>query len=115
MLGEKPAGRGKPVWENRRHAFSRHSARVDEAYISALVLRFMQAIVGRYRPERDVLHIMGEMCFSFALVNELRKAGFTCVASTSERKVREENGYKRKPISVSSASGNMSETLILKS
>ena len=47
-------------------------------------------IISHYDPKRDVLHVMGEMCFSFALVRLLQQAGFVCVASTSERVVREE-------------------------
>jgi hypothetical protein len=40
------------------------------------------------------IHIMGEMTFTFRLVNQLKAIGFTCIASTTERKSIEENGIK---------------------
>lgn len=36
------------------------------------------------------VHIMGEMTFTYALVNRLIKAGFICIASTTERVVTED-------------------------
>lgn len=70
-------------------------AEEDEAYIVSLAERYARMIIDRYRPGIDVVHVMGEMCFSFALVCQLHKAGFTCVASTSERKVKDKgNGHK---------------------
>ena len=36
-----------------------------------------------------VVHLMGEMCFSFALVSRLQKIGIPCVASTTERRTVE--------------------------
>ncbi len=70
-------------------------AEQDEVYIESLAEQYATMITERFVPANDVLHIMGEMCFSFALIRKLRKIGFTCVASTSERCVRElTNGYK---------------------
>jgi hypothetical protein len=41
------------------------------------------------------VHLMGEMTFTHALVTLLQQEGIDCVASTSERKViEEENGKK---------------------
>ncbi len=36
-------------------------------------------------PQDAVIHIMGEMTFTFSLVTELKKLGYKCVASTSKR------------------------------
>lgn len=70
-------------------------AEKDEAYVVSLARQYARSIIERYCPETDVVHVMGEMCFSFALVRQLREAGFTCVASTSERKVEDKgNGHK---------------------
>ena len=67
----------------------------DETYIAAVVEKYAASLSGNYSPERDVVHVMGEMCFTYALVHKLRDMGFTCVASTSERHVREmDNGFK---------------------
>lgn len=40
------------------------------------------------------VHIMGEMTFTFRLVNRLKTLGFSCIASTTERKTTEKNGVK---------------------
>ena len=40
------------------------------------------------------VHIMGEMTFTFAMVSALQKRDITCIASTTERVVSEENGLK---------------------
>lgn len=40
-------------------------------------------------PEQTTVHIMGEMTFTYAMVNLLKAAGYTCVASTSKRIVEE--------------------------
>lgn len=70
-------------------------AEEDEDFIASLAGRYARLFREQYCPERDVFHIMGEMCFSFALIRLLRASGFTCVASTSERVVREDGkGHK---------------------
>lgn len=63
--------------------------------ITSLAKEYAADMVSRYEPRQDVFHVMGEMCFSFALIRLLQQAGFVCVASTSERIVREvKPGYK---------------------
>ena len=42
----------------------------------------------------SAVHLMGEMTFTFALVQKLKAAGIPCVASTSHRKVEERDGKK---------------------
>jgi len=67
----------------------------DEDDIVRLAKEYASDIISRYDSKRDVVHVMGEMCFSFALVRLLQQAGFICVASTSDRIVREEEpGHK---------------------
>lgn len=39
--------------------------------------------------DAKIVHLMGEMCFSFALVSYLQKIGIPCVASTTERRTVE--------------------------
>lgn len=71
------------------------SATGDELYILDLVRDFKVQILSRFNPLNDVIHVMGELCFTFALVQELKKNGFVCLASTSERVVEEkEPGIK---------------------
>ena len=40
-----------------------------------------------YECDNCIVHIMGEMTFTYALVNKLKAEGYTCVASTSWRDV----------------------------
>ena len=42
----------------------------------------------------DVIHIMGEMGFTFAFVTEAKKRGLVCIHSTTERIVVEKDGRK---------------------
>ena len=65
------------------------AAEDDEASISILADQYCNKICALYQPRRDVIHVMGEMCFSFALIKRLQKKGFVCLASTTERNVKE--------------------------
>ncbi len=42
----------------------------------------------------STVHLMGEMTFTFKLVNRLKAIGIPCIASTTERIAEEENGAK---------------------
>ncbi len=43
----------------------------------------------------SAVHLMGELTFTFALVQKLKAAGISCIASTTERIVNlDENGTK---------------------
>jgi hypothetical protein len=69
----------------------------DEAYIQSLCNEYLlkiEEIAGQARNDNNVVHIMGELTFTFAMVNALQEKGFTCVASTTERIAKEENGVK---------------------
>ena len=60
-------------------------ARSTASEVATLADKFSSDIVTKYNPSTDVIHIMGEMTFTYALVKRLRMAGFRCVASTTER------------------------------
>ncbi len=64
----------------------------DEAYIEKLADEYLDKIL----KTKDVsaVHIMGEMNFTFALVNRLKANGIRCLASTTKRATVEENGVK---------------------
>lgn len=40
------------------------------------------------------VHIMGEMTFTYRLINRLKSIGIPCIASTTNRKVTEKDGIK---------------------
>ncbi|MFC3809774.1 hypothetical protein [Lacihabitans lacunae] len=57
-----------------------------------LVVKEFEAKVREMNPK--AVHIMGEMTFTYRMVKILKKAGFTCLASTTERTVIEEKDIK---------------------
>lgn len=63
----------------------------DQNKLGALAQHYYEEVRAR-RPA--AVHLMGEMTFTYALVQKLKAAGIPCLASTTERLVREENGQK---------------------
>lgn len=60
--------------------------------IQQLALNYCHQIVAL---QPQAVHLMGEMTFTYALVQLLQAAGISCIASTSQRKViTEEHGKK---------------------
>ncbi|MDR3046244.1 MAG: CRISPR-associated protein [Bacteroidales bacterium] len=67
----------------------------NDMYIEQLAQEYLNIIVHKYFSNPlPVVHIMGEMTFTFAMVKALQQRGITCVASTTERIATEENGVK---------------------
>ena len=60
---------------------------LDETGIEALTDDYLAQIKELSGGEPCTVHIMGEMTFTYALVNKLKAEGYTCVASTSIRDV----------------------------
>jgi hypothetical protein len=72
-------------------SFPQISPFLDTSELDALVETY-ENMVRKINPL--VVHIMGEMTFTFRLVNRLQAFGIACIASTTERKVVENNGIK---------------------
>ena len=49
-----------------------------------LVREYAEAILG-LMDDNTVVHVMGEMTFTYNIVNALKEKGITCLASTTER------------------------------
>ena len=64
----------------------------DEAYIENLANEYLDEILKMDNVE--AVHIMGEMNFTYSLVNKLKAHNIKCVASTTKRETVEENGVK---------------------
>ena len=60
---------------------------LDEAGIDALTDDYLEKIKELSGSEPCTVHIMGEMTFTYSLVNKLRAEGYTCIASTTKRDV----------------------------
>lgn len=82
--------------ETQRQAAEQWGTIVDELFpsiasgagaaeVSCLAADYAERLGQQYTPGRDVVHVMGEMTFTYALVSRLRAAGFECVASTTQR------------------------------
>jgi type I restriction-modification system DNA methylase subunit len=67
----------------------------DEAYIERLAEDLSDGLTEGRVPASDVFHIMGELNLTFTLVKLLKSKGFTCVASTTNRVVTEQDGVKK--------------------
>lgn len=61
----------------------------DTAYIELMAQEYCEKIEEMTRTHTVTVHLMGEMTFTFALLNRLQNLGITCVASTTRRVVNE--------------------------
>lgn len=63
------------------------------------VCKLVEAYVSKVREsDANVVHVMGEMTFTCALVNALQAIGIPCIASTTRRQVLEEDDGKKTSI-----------------
>ncbi len=65
---------------------------MDHASLDKLVEDFVQTV---RKKDPTAIHIMGELTFTYRLVNRLKELGYRCIASTTTRKVTyDEQGNK---------------------
>ncbi|QZE15496.1 CRISPR-associated protein [Halosquirtibacter laminarini] len=63
--------------------------------VGALVEDYLQRVLLLLEEaEEKVVHIMGEMTFTYNMVKMLKSHGVKCLASTTQRVATEENGVK---------------------
>lgn len=67
----------------------------DEAYIATLVDDYYNKIISLSAENHVVVHLMGEMTFTYSLVNKLKQQGITCLASCTNRNVIELPGGRK--------------------
>lgn len=60
----------------------------DEGYIATLSREYFQKVRTMSSGKNVTVHLMGEMTFTFALVQQLQAQGIPCVASTTKRVTR---------------------------
>lgn len=70
-------------------------ADADEAAIQTIAQEYLHKVQTIAQSAEAVVHIMGEMTLTYALVCLLKQSGYTCVASTSVREVYEEEPGKK--------------------
>jgi len=69
----------------------------DETYIDLLVDKYLTRINGLFEAMNltdCTVHLMGEMNFTYALVNALKNKGIRCVASTTVRNTTNSHGLR---------------------
>ena len=64
----------------------------DKAYIEALADEYLHRVLTYAEVYSVTVHLMGELTFSFALLERLRQQGIPVIASTSKRLVSDESG-----------------------
>ena len=57
--------------------------------INELATQYFLQVQAIASPREAVVHIMGELTLCYQLVDMLKSLGYTCLASTSERKVKD--------------------------
>lgn len=67
----------------------------DEAAIASFVCEYFEKVKSLGTPDEVTVHLMGEFCFTYSMLNVLREHGYQCIASTSSRKVVIEDGAKK--------------------
>ncbi len=61
----------------------------DRSQIEALADQYVKIIEEKAKNATAIIHVMGEMTFTYSIVSRLKERGFGCVASTSERIAQE--------------------------
>jgi hypothetical protein len=72
-------------------AFPQIDPESSDEEIEILVAKYLHKTVSLHP---KAVHIMGELVFTFKLVNRLKSVGIVCVASTTYRNTIEKNGTK---------------------
>jgi CRISPR-associated Csx2 family protein len=67
----------------------------DVNQIDASAKEYIQKIMEHAASKTVTVHIMGEMCFTYRMIKQLRALDIRCVCSTSYRLVRDEGNGKR--------------------
>lgn len=63
--------------------------------INELATQYLLQVQTIAPPQEAVVHIMGELTLCYQLVHRLKSLGYTCLASTSERKVKDLGNGKK--------------------
>ncbi len=66
----------------------------DEDYINLLSEEYLQLILQMNVKKNCTVHIMGEMTFSFSLIEKLKMHQIPCISSTTKRMVDEKENSK---------------------
>lgn len=89
LIAAKDIGKVKDI------QFPMVSEEADKEVIFDLANQYIQQISSFGTPSEVTIHIMGEQTFCYYFISEIKKQGYTCIASTSKRIVNDKlNGQK---------------------
>lgn len=87
MVCRATGGRHCPIRQGQGFSFPSVDPSLQNHELDLLVAQHESQIMD-LKPM--AVHIMGEMTFTFRLVSKLKQKGIRCIASTTERDVRED-------------------------
>jgi len=70
----------------------------DEANIKEIVDQYFTKIQAQAANNPVTVHLMGEMTFSFSLIEKLQQSDIPCIAATSARQVKDLGGGRKEII-----------------
>ena len=70
----------------------------DEEYIATLADKYCQMVLEMSEGLEITVHLMGEMTFTFALIQCLRIHNIPCVASTTQREIVEHSDGRKESL-----------------
>ena len=85
LWGQKQLEAAREYGEVKDMPFPKVSPEAGHDEIQALAEHYVAEIQTLAETHRLVVHVMGEMTFTFLVVSRLKAAGIECVASTTER------------------------------
>lgn len=93
--GDKQMEAAKNFGEIKDIPFPVVSPEVDYEDIQKLADHYVGEILSFAENNQVIVHVMGEMTFTFSVVSQLKEKGIDCIASTTERNAEEiANGKK---------------------
>lgn len=75
----------KDIGEIRDIPFPMVDEDADKKVVFDLANQYIQQITLLGSPSEVTIHIMGEQTFCYYFISEIKKLGYTCIASTSKR------------------------------
>lgn len=74
--------------------FPQINPEADDKDVLKIAEEYFNNIINSFSYKDIAVHIMGELCFCFSLIQMLQKHGIKCIASTSKRNVVQKENVK---------------------
>jgi|DewCreStandDraft_4_1066084.scaffolds.fasta_scaffold141452_1 hypothetical protein len=74
--------------------FPQINPEADDKEVLKIAEEYFNNIINSFSYKDFAVHIMGELCFCFTIIQMLQKYGIKCIASTSKRNVVQKENVK---------------------